>query len=416
MDQLKNKKLLILGSRNIHCDIVRKARQMGLYTVVTDWNDPKDSPAKLIADEYWNVSLMAYDELSALIREHHIDGVITGYSETYLFAYQTICSMNKLPCYATKEQFEMVTHKDTFKQMCVENGVPTVPQYEISSFDKTTLSPSNKVIFKPVDNGGSRGICICDDKGKFDDCLNFALSFSPQKKVIIEKYMECDDISLEYKIQDGKVSLSSICDRYIHTTPNGGSMTSCLIYPSQYVNRYLQEMNGKVIRMFNNVGLTNGVLFMQAFVDEDSFYFYEMGYRLSGGRHYLFTENQNQSSALEQLIHFAITGKMAEYDISERDNPCFKNLCSQIGLLCESRTIGKVEGVNVLRQKKEIIDVSINYKEGDTIGPEGTTAQIFGVAHCVVKDLDELQELKKFIFENIHVFDKQGRDMIIKCL
>ncbi|MBP5562818.1 MAG: hypothetical protein J6X51_02145 [Bacteroidales bacterium] len=416
MNELKNKKLLILGSRNIHCDIVRKARQMGIYTVVTDWNDPKDSPAKLIADEYWNVSLMAYDELSKLIREHHIDGVLTGFSETYLFAYQHICMMNNLPCYATKEQLEMVTHKDTFKKMCIENGVPTVPQYEILSFNKSLLSTSNKVIFKPVDNGGSRGICVCDAQEKFDDCYQYALSFSSQKKVIIEKYMECDDVSLEYKIQDGNVSLSSICDRYIYTTSNGGSMTSCLIYPSKYVNLYLQEMNDKVIRMFNNVGLKNGVLFMQAFVDGDSFYFYEMGYRLSGGRHYIFTENQNQSSALEQLINFAITGKMAEYDISERDNPCFKNICSQIGLLCKSRKIKKIKGVDVLRQKKEIIDVSINYKEGDTIGLEGTTAQIFGVVHCVVKDLQELHEIKKFIFENIHVFDENSEDIIIRNL
>lgn len=415
MEYFKNKKLLILGSRRIHCDIVRKAQQMGLYTIVTDWNDPKDSPAKLIADEYWNISLYAFDELSDMIKKHHIDGVLTGYSETYLFAYQHLCEINHLPCYATKEQFEMLTHKDTFKQICVANDVPTVPQFNISTFDKSTLSSQNKIVFKPVDNGGSRGICICSKEEDFENCLNYALSYSEQKSVIIEKYMDCDDVSFEYRIQDGEVTLSSICDRYIHKTQGLKSVTSCLIYPSKYIDEYLNTTNEKVIKMFNNIGLQNGVLMMQAFAENGHFYFYEMGYRLSGGRHYIFTENQNNTSALEQLIHFAITGKMASFRISMIENPRFHNICSQIGILCKNQTIARIEGVEDLKVRKEIIDLSINYKVGDTIGEEGTTAQIFGVAHCVVRDLKHLDEVKKFIFDTIHVYDSHNNDIVIAC-
>lgn len=415
MEYLKKKKLLILGSRKIHCDIVRKAQAMGLYTIVTDWNDPKDSPAKLIADEYWNISLYAFEELSAMIKKHHIDGILTGYSETYLYAYQHLCEINHLPCYATKEQFEMVTHKDTFKKMCVSNGVPTVPQYDISTFDKSMISSNNKVIIKPIDNGGSRGICICSKEEEFEKSVDYALSFSELKSVIIEKYMDCDDISFEYRIQDGEVTLSSICDRYIYKTQDLKSVTSCLIYPSKYIDEYINTTNKRVVEMFQNVGLKNGVLMMQAFADNGHFFFYEMGYRLSGGRHYIFTENQNHTSALEQLIHFAITGKMAPYRISEVENPHFHDICSQIGILCRHQTISRIEGVELLGSKQEIIDFSINYKVGDTVGEEGTSAQIFGVAHCVVRDVNHLKEIKQFIFDTVHVYDAQNNDIVVTC-
>ena len=56
-------KLLILGGNVLSCDIVRAAKEEGVYTIVTDWNDPQKSPAKLISDEYWNISLMDYDAL-----------------------------------------------------------------------------------------------------------------------------------------------------------------------------------------------------------------------------------------------------------------------------------------------------------------------------------------------------------------
>ena len=133
--------------------------------------------------------------------------------------------------------------------------------------------------------------------------MNYSLDYSKKKQVVIERYMDCDDVSFEYKIQEGEVSLASICDRYIYKTPYGGSVTSKLIYPSKYIDVYLDDVDKKVKRMFQCEGLKNGVLFMQAFVDNGNFYFYEMGYRLSGGRHFIFTKNQNGDSSVEELIY-----------------------------------------------------------------------------------------------------------------
>ena len=65
---LQNKKLLILGGDSFSVDIVKTAQSMGVYTIVTDWYDTKRSPAKLVADEYWNISIEDYDLLSQKIK------------------------------------------------------------------------------------------------------------------------------------------------------------------------------------------------------------------------------------------------------------------------------------------------------------------------------------------------------------
>ena len=75
----KDKKLLILGGTVLTCDIVKTAQSKGLYTIVTDWNKPDLSPAKLIADEYWNISLMDYDLLTEKIKEENINGILCIY-------------------------------------------------------------------------------------------------------------------------------------------------------------------------------------------------------------------------------------------------------------------------------------------------------------------------------------------------
>lgn len=409
------KKILILGGNRLSCDIVDAAKSLGVYTIVTDWYDTDRSPAKLICDEKWDVSTTDYDELVKRIREKRIDGILTGFSDSYLLPYQKLCELTNKPCYATKEQFEWSLDKKSFKEKCRQYGVPVVPEYPIENFDKSIISENNKVIIKPVDNSGSRGICICDNPIEFEEKLKYSLDFSEKKEVVIERYMDCDDVSFEYKIQDGKATLTAICDRYIYKTPNEGSITSKLIYPSKYTDLYLADVDKRVRKMFEAEGLMNGVLFMQAFAEEGNFFFYEMGYRLSGGRHYIFTKNQNGDSAVEELVHFAVTGKMGDKQIADFANPNFKNICSQLSIVCQTDRIADVDGWKEVASLPQVIDAMQTYKEGDEIGMQGTTASIFARLHIVVKDTDELCELIDMVYSTLKVKNEAGDNLVIRC-
>lgn len=414
MDSLKNKKLLVLGGNALSCDIISIAKSLGVYTIVTDWYDTDRSPAKLICDERWDVSTTDFDKLVKRVKENNIDGLLTGFSDSYLLPYQHLCELTGLPCYATKEQFEWSLDKKAFKEKCRKYNVPVVPEYAVENFDKSIISKKHKVIIKPVDNSGSRGICICDNPDDFDDKLKYSLGFSEKKEVVIERYMECDDVSFEYKIQDGEVTLTAICDRYIYKTPNEGSITSKLIYPSKYTEAYLNDVDKRVKRMFEGEGLKNGVLFMQAFADGDNFYFYEMGYRLSGGRHYIFTKCQNGDSAAEELINFALTGKMSDKRLSTFATPRFKDVCSQLSIICETEKIARIEGWEEVAGLPQVIDALQTYKEGDEIGKQGTTASIFARLHIVVKDEKELETILNKVYTTLKVKNKQGENLVIQ--
>ena len=410
---LKGKRLLILGGSAYMVDPVLKAKEMGLYTIVTDWHELEKSPAKQIADEYWNISLMAYDQLVPKIKEEKIDGILTGFTDAFLLAYQHLCELTGLPCYATKEVLETTMDKAKFKQLCRDNGVPVIPEYDLASFVPSTITEKNKIMIKPVDNSGSNGVILCERQEDFKQCLDYSLSFSAKKQVVIEKYMEWDSISISYTFQDGNISLSTTDDRYVHKSPNGSAVTCLSLYPSKYSDVYIEKMDSKVREMFKKAGIKNGVVAVQFFTDGNEFYAMEMGHRLTGGQHYTFTQMENGVSVLDCLIHFAVTGQMADFSIAEIDNAKFKHTYCHLYILGKQGKIARMEGLDYLKSIPEVFHLSQEKKEGDEIGPDGTSAQkVIGI-HLKMKDRNDLDRIMQDIQREFHFYDEDGNDLTI---
>lgn len=416
MDTLQGKKLLVLGGSSYMIDPVLKAKSMGIYTIVTDLHGIEKAPAKLVADEYWDISLMAYDQLVPKIKERGVDGIFTGFTDAFLLAYQHLCELTGLPCYATKEVFEVTMDKAKFKQLCRDNGVPVIPEYDLATFDPNIITEKNKVIIKPVDNSGSNGVILCEKPGDFERCLEYALSFSTKKQVVIEKYMELDSISASYTIQDGVISLSTLDDRYVHKSKDAGSVTCAGIYPSKYYDSYLEKMNGKMISMYQKAGLKNGVLAVQFFTDGNEYYVMEMGHRISGGQHYTYSLEENGVSALECLIHFAVTGSMADFSIAEKDNANFKHTYCHLFILGKQAKIAKFEGLDYVKSLPELIHFSQMKMVGDTIGSDGTSAQKVVGLHLKVKDRNDLNRIMQNIQREFHFYDEDGNDLTLELM
>ena len=67
MNNLRGKKLLILGGVQLACSVIKLAQQNGIYTIVVDYNE--DSPAKRIADKSYLVSTTDVDGIVELCKE-----------------------------------------------------------------------------------------------------------------------------------------------------------------------------------------------------------------------------------------------------------------------------------------------------------------------------------------------------------
>ena len=110
-----SKKILILAGAYQHCKLVKAARELGLFTIVTD-NIP-NSPAKLIADQALDIDVFDVEGIVEFCRREKVDAVLSTHLEASQRTYQKVCETLNLPCYCNEMQSQIMTDKEKFKKL-----------------------------------------------------------------------------------------------------------------------------------------------------------------------------------------------------------------------------------------------------------------------------------------------------------
>ena len=129
MEKTVGKRLIVLGGTSASLDIVKNAKEMGIYTIVTDPAPVSERVAKQIADEVAEVSTADIEGIVALAREKDADGIFCGPSEFNLRNVITAAAAAGLPCYTTQQVWDRCANKDVFKSYCREYGVDCTPRH-----------------------------------------------------------------------------------------------------------------------------------------------------------------------------------------------------------------------------------------------------------------------------------------------
>lgn len=412
IESLKGKRLLILGGMRFSCEIVNKAREMGIHTIVADYNRIEDSPGKQIADEAVDLSVIDVEAVVSYVKTNAIDGVIVGFNDMLLPYYADICDKCGLPCYGTKEQFETLIAKDRYKALCRQFGVPTIPEFDVN--DENIKFP---VLVKPVDNSGSRGISICHNRQELDNAVVIGKEASKNRKVIIERYMDGREVTVFWTFQDGNYYLSALANR--HVKHNQGDDVIPLpvgyTFPSVFLPRYRKEVEENCKRLFQHLGLKDGMMFMQCKVEDGRCYVYDLGYRLTGSLEYKILERVCGYNPLEMMIHFALTGKMGEESIANKAVPEFKTPAFNVSCLCAPGTIKSITGIDRVKEMPEVEDVVVAHTPGETITEQmrGLLAQITVRVLGSVASKENLLPTMQRIDDTIHIIGENGEQLLL---
>ena len=414
---LKNKKLMILGGNPETRVLVEIANSMGIYTIVVDPNP--NAPAKTIANERYEYDGFDIEKIVLLANNKKVDGVLVGVADILVAPYQAICEKLGLPCYASREIVKAFCSKDGFKMACETYGIKDIPGYYIN--DVSMLDKLSKLDFplmvKPVDNGAGVGMRICYDITDLNVSINTALMFSKKGGVLVEQFMNCDDMFAYYTFKDGKAYLSAIADR-ITTKKQGNLSPVCIgaIYPSKYSNKFIQEINPLFLNFFEKLGIKNGVLNIQFFVKDGQFYAYDPGFRLQGEAPHIHINQINKFDHRKMLINFSLTGSLGIDDFSQKNDCLFRNgYATTIWVLLKSGTIGKVKGLDIIRSDKNVSFVMERFKENDIIDSNmiGTERQVFARIYVQCERFEELKEKIKKFEQILEIQDIFGENMII---
>ena len=405
------KKILVLGSASVHVKLIKAAQEMGIYTITTDNVPYEDSPGKKVADEYWNLNIYDVEGIVSKAKEVRINGVICGWLDPCQRPYFQICKALNLPCYGNEEQFYKMTDKHAFKKMCIENGVDTIDEYS----EEDILSGNIKfpVFVKPVDSRGSRGQAVCYTMDDLLPAINFAKSESSNGDILVEKYIKgSQEFHVTYFFVDGEPYLLRTSDNYCGSEEmHMEKVVSCAVMPSRYTNKYIEDAHPNVVKMFKKLGIQNGPIFMQGFVDNGVFRFFDPGLRFPGVDYELVFKKVFNVDLMKAMIQIALTGKT---DVVIPDKAAFIKgyRASVLYLTIRACTIAYLGGEEEVVNCKQVISYLPRCKVGEEITWAYNVNQRLGEADLLCKDTAELIKSINFVNSTLIATDTNGDDAI----
>lgn len=416
--EFEGKKLLILGGNPETSALVQVANNMGIKTIVASYRENDD--AKKYA---WKASMVdGFDVpgLVALAREEQVDGVLVGVADMLVPSYCKVCDALGFPCYATPEIVNVFAYKDVFKATCERYGVHGIPEYYLdANLNKSDIDKIKyPVMVKPVDSSSGMGMTVCYNASELKKAVEFALSVSSKKRFIVERYMEnVEDVAIYYTFKDGVCSPSCIFDRYTSGEQKGKSRVNLgSIYPSKHIDDYFNRMHKNAVRMFNDIGIKDGVLLMSGFYENGEFYMYDPGFRLQGEAPHILMKAIHGFDQREMLIRFALTGSQGDLDLTEDDDIRFRGkAASTLWFLLKQGKIAKIEGLETIADDPRIVENIQRLHEGDDIPEEwiGTEKQVLTRLYIVCDNKEKLAACIQEYRDKIKVYDENGNNMLL---
>lgn len=409
MIDVAGKRLLVLGANSETASFIVRAQERGVYVIVADRD--RDAYCKSIANEACDIDASDIDSLVAFARREFIDGVAVGVSEVLLPAYVDLCNRLHLPAYSDLETFQVLTHKDWFKDACRHYEVPVVDEYDPAHVP----AEAYPVIVKPTDSSGSRGITICWKPGELDVALMIAKKASPSGTVIVERYMSGDEAVLYYYMQSGEASFAAMCDRYTYRASGRVQLPVCYVFPSRHLAANVGDSDERIKAFAKGVGMREGSTFLQAFIDEKTgrAVLYEPGYRLNGAQEYVLVSDLTGLDARDLYINYALTGQAFDGSIADIARPAFEGVSCMLSPIARTGKIARLEGIDQIAGLPGIIGIFPGYRDGDTISGDGTLAQVACRFYIKAPTYSELARRIEIIYSLFHVLDEDGQDMIV---
>ena len=377
------------------------------------------SRLQLFADEAYQIDTQDVDALEKLINEKGIDGIFVGTTEVNIPPAIELSRKTGAHFYVNAEQWAVLADKHAFKKLLQEHGIGTIPEYDISNglTEEAVKTMRFPVLIKPADSSGARGISVARNAEELKRSYEYAEGFSKSKKVLVERLMQgMDDLFVRYHMQDGVYSVSSSFDRHVNMSQGGfGGVAIAYLHPSRHLDAFLEKYNQKFQALFRKLNMKNGMITLQCFADDnDEFYFYEAGYRLGGSQSYIFTNEVNHSNTLHYMINHALTGKMADYSIAERDNPHFKRPCVNLYIALKPGKITVMDGVEEARKIDGVLNITKMLSAGEVIERTGSLNQVCMRMHVIGNSRAEVNKTLENIYKTINIRDENGNNMILE--
>lgn len=278
------KKVLFLGAAPSQVPPILYAKAQGHYVITCDYLP--DNVGHQFADESYNVSTTDKEEVLVLAQKLQIDGIVAYASDpaapTCAYVAEKMGLIGN-----PYESVLILARKDLFRDFLKKHGF-NVPKsqsfYELSLAKEWLTEIGLPAFVKPVDSSGSKGVTEIQNFDELENAFNHALSFSREKKVVIEQKIikKGYQVAGDGFVVDGKLAFRCWADEHFDKLCNG-LVPIGQTFPTSHSDELLQIAHQETQRLLDLLNIKHGALNFDFVFDENgNFYFLELGPRNGG--------------------------------------------------------------------------------------------------------------------------------------
>ncbi len=368
------KTLLIVSGGIEAAHAAKRAKEMGLYVVVSDRDHEAPgfeySDSRLIADVYGHdETAAAAERFSRKIRK--IDGVLCVAADAPM-TVAAVAARLDVPG-LSRESARLASDKVAMKMRFREAGIP-VPWFATvatpQELARLAVERGSDLVVKPADSRGSRGVQRIARVKDINAAFALAQSYSPTQRVMVEQYLSGPQVSTESVVVNGRCFTPGLSDRnyeYLERfapffIENGGDL------PSSLAPEVQEKIRQLAARAAAALGIVNGTVKGDIVVHEGAPYVIEMAARLSGG---FFCTREIPLSSGVDFVGAAIKVALGESPAPEELEPSQCVPVVQRYAFPRPGRVVSIRGAEEARGTPGIADVVVTARPGDIIPPAG---------------------------------------------
>lgn len=275
----KMSKIAIIGASYLQLPLVRKAKEMGLEIHCFAWD--KDAVCKEEVDSFYPISIVEKEKIFQICQSIEIDGICTIASDV---AAPTVSYVaEKMHLNANSYQSAVNANNKYIMRDVLSQAEIRCPKYKMiqSLQDASSEEWEYPLIVKPTDRSGSLGVAKVMSYEELCSAVEFALSVSFEKQVMIEEFIEGREISVEFISYKGVHYPLQITDKVTTGAPHFVELEHH--QPSTLSPVQFSEIYDITQRALNSLGLTDGASHSEyKITDDGKVYVMEIGGRMGG--------------------------------------------------------------------------------------------------------------------------------------
>lgn len=395
------KKVLLLGGSLFQVPSIKKAKELGYYTITCDYLP--DNPGHKFADEYHNVSTTDKEAVLALAKNLKIDGIVCYASDPAAPTAAYVAEKMGLPGQPYKS-VEILSNKDLFRKFLTENNF-NVPRakgfFSIEQAKEDFKNFKLPVMVKPVDSSGSKGVTKISKIEELEKAIECALSFSRVKRFIMEEYVE----KYGYQIAgdgfsvDGKLAFRCFANDHFILNNGNPFVPIGASFPYNMPTQTHNKIHNEIQRLFTLLNMKTGAYNFDIRIDKnENVFLMEIGAR-------------NGGNLIPQVIKYATGVDMVEYTIQAamgKDCSSLK-MVEQKGFWAyyavHSNKAGILKAININEElkKNNIVEQDMMCNIGDKINSYNGSNGTLGIIILKFSSMDEMLYKMDNMYEFIQV-------------